>query len=91
MKFRRQYSIGPFIVDFYCPQLRLAIEIDGDSHDSEEAKNYDRRRTEFFSLYNIRVIRFTDREVIQSPMGVLRRLKEFVVPPRPSQARVTPS
>lgn len=43
-KFRRQYSVGKFVIDFYCPRLKLAIEVDGDSHFSEESEVCDRER-----------------------------------------------
>jgi len=46
-KFRRQYSIGPFVLDFYCPELKLAIEIDGSSHDHEDAQAYDQERQKY--------------------------------------------
>ncbi len=48
-KFRRQASIGPYIVDFYCPESRLIVELDGTQHYEEEAVEYDRRRTEYLS------------------------------------------
>jgi very-short-patch-repair endonuclease len=61
IKFRRQHPIGKYIVDFYCPQSRLIIEIDGDSHgDSQE---YDRQRTEWLKSQGYQVIRFSNREV----------------------------
>ena len=47
-KFRRQYSIGEYIVDFYCSEKKLVIEIDGDSHFTDEAIKYDKIRTDFF-------------------------------------------
>jgi very-short-patch-repair endonuclease len=40
-RFRRQVSIGPYVVDFYCPELKLIVEIDGDSHETDDAKEYD--------------------------------------------------
>jgi very-short-patch-repair endonuclease len=61
IKFRRQHPIGKYIVDFYCPQSRLIIEIDGDSHgDSQE---YDRQRTEWLKSQGYQVICFSNREV----------------------------
>src|SRR5687767_5507360 len=69
-KFRRQFSIGPYIVDFYCPECRVVVELDGPSHDSEEAAKYDRRRTEYLNRLHIKVLRiqnsftFTDIDFI---------------------------
>jgi len=52
-KFRRQYSIGSFIVDFYCPELKLAIEVDGDSHFTDDAEEADRVRENEIESYGI--------------------------------------
>ncbi|MEM9119456.1 MAG: endonuclease domain-containing protein [Cyanobacteria bacterium P01_F01_bin.56] len=62
-KFRRQYSVDAFVLDFYCPELRLAIEIDGDSHNSEEAVAYDLARQRTIEALGIQFLRFTNREV----------------------------
>lgn len=43
-KFRRQYSVGFYVLDFYCPEVQLAVELDGSSHDGEEAQTYDAER-----------------------------------------------
>ena len=58
-----QKVIDNYIVDFYCPKLSLVVEIDGSAHDSLEAKNYDRERTELLENYNLKVIRFKNEEV----------------------------
>ena len=63
LKFRRQYSVGVYILDFYCPACQLAIELDGESHNSLEAQEYDAERTEFLSTLNIHVLRFANAEV----------------------------
>jgi very-short-patch-repair endonuclease len=65
LKFRRQYSVECFVLDFYCPALRLAIEIDGESHQSEEAAAYDRDRQAFIEALGIRFLRFTNQEVYE--------------------------
>jgi very-short-patch-repair endonuclease len=57
-KFRRQHGVGKYILDFYCPSLKLAIELDGDPHFSEEGIRHDEIRTAFLKTLNIRVIRF---------------------------------
>jgi very-short-patch-repair endonuclease len=69
-KFRRQYGIGPFIVDFYCPKLKLVIEIDGGQHNKLENIEYDNSRTEYFKSMNIIVIRYWNNEVLSSIEGV---------------------
>lgn len=64
IKFRRQYSIGNYIADFYSPKERLVIELDGAQHEEEEHKVYDAKRTEYFQSLGIRVIRFKNTDVI---------------------------
>ncbi len=74
-KFRRQHSIGPFVVDFYCPSARLAIELDGIAHDSESAWWYDHRRSEYLRGKGVRVIRFVNNDVIWNLEGVLHVIR----------------
>ncbi|MCC6133476.1 MAG: endonuclease domain-containing protein [Acidobacteria bacterium] len=75
LRFRRQFGIGPFIVDFYCPQARLAIEVDGPSHYEEGAQESDRSRQAFLERRGIRVLRFTNREVHEQIEGVLSAIQ----------------
>ncbi len=77
-KFRRQHGIGPFIVDFYCPECKLAIEIDGPIHWTKEAKEYDRRREEYIELHGIHILRFTNSAVVENLDGVLMAIAEEV-------------
>lgn len=70
-KFRRQHGIGVFIVDFYCPEIKLAIEIDGATHGTEAEREYDRRREEYVELYRIHFLRFTNSDVYNNLDGVL--------------------
>ena len=69
VKFRRQYSVGVYILDFYAPELKLGIEIDGDSH--AENPKYEQERTEFIQSFGITVVRYTNREVLYNMDGVL--------------------
>jgi len=71
-KFRRQHSIGPFIVDFYCKECRVAVELDGDGHMTETGSLADQKRTEFLKRFNVRVIRFENREVFDDLEAVLQ-------------------
>ena len=77
-KFRRQHSIGNYVVDFYCPECRLAIELDGEKHFNSIASEYDLHRNEFLSRYNIRVLRFENRAVFEHPDGVLEMIKSHL-------------
>jgi very-short-patch-repair endonuclease len=62
-KFRRQHSLGNYIVDFYCAQVKLAIELDGGYHFTPEQQRYDLRRTQYLESLGVRVIRFLNPEV----------------------------
>ncbi len=74
-KFRRQYSVGPYVVDFYCAEAKLAIEIDGESHFvDEETKARDRKRQRYIESFGIRVVRFTNEEVYERTWDVLNEL-----------------
>ena len=73
-KFLRQYSVGRYVLDFFCPKLRLAIEIDGGQH--TEQKVYNEGRTEFLKSQNIKVIRFWNNEVTENLEGVYQRILE---------------
>jgi very-short-patch-repair endonuclease len=75
-KFRRQHSIGPFIVDFYCPAARLVIELDGGQHYEDADAQYDRWRTAELERHRARVLRFPNDVVVQSPEVVLTVIAE---------------
>jgi very-short-patch-repair endonuclease len=74
VKFRRQHSVGPYVLDFYCPAFRLAIELDGGQHARPEQAARDRRRDEFLASRRIRVVRFGSREFFQGPDDVIRAI-----------------
>lgn len=70
-KFRRQHSVGSYILDFYCPSEYLAIELDGRIHDTPEQITYDQKRTAFLERLGIQVIRFRNEELFECPKKVL--------------------
>jgi len=80
-KFRRQFSVGPYVVDFYCPALKLAIEIDGDSHFQPGEQEKDRRREEHIESFGVQFLRFRNNEVRENLRGVLeavyRKVREM--------------
>lgn len=78
LKFRRQYSIDNYIVDFYCPELKLAIEIDGDSHFEEGADKKDFKRTTYLEKEGINLIRFTNNDVKKNLQQVLEEINREV-------------
>ncbi len=73
-RFRRQQVIHGFVADFYCNQINLVVEIDGGIH--EQQKDYDKLRTKIINQYGIRVIRFTNEEMMDKSDWVLEKLKE---------------
>ena len=70
-KFRRQHPIGNYILDFYCHDARLAIELDGSGHLEEAALSYDQARTEYLQKQGIIVLRFWNDEILNQLEGVL--------------------
>ena len=77
-KFRRQYSVGAYVIDFYCPALKLAVEIDGDSHFQEEAEDNDKQRQAFIESFGVRFLRFTNEEVFTNSRGMLEVIRQAV-------------
>ncbi len=75
-RFRRQEVIGNYIVDFFCRKLRLAIEIDGSSHD--EKYELDMKRQREIESYGITVLRFSDKEVKENIESVLRGIEVWI-------------
>jgi very-short-patch-repair endonuclease len=71
LKFRRQYSVGPYVLDLYCPALKLALELDGPSHESDDAQEYDVARQTYIEGLGIRFLRFTNTQVQNNRDGVL--------------------
>ena len=74
-KFRRQHGIGPYIADFYCPECRLIVELDGAVHEGPLAAERDETRTTYLKELGIRVIRFENRAVFESLELVLNSIR----------------
>jgi very-short-patch-repair endonuclease len=77
-KFRRQHVISNYIVDFYCNECKLVIELDGKFHTPGEAKEYDAARTALLNELGITVLRFWNEEVINDPAKVLEKISEYL-------------
>ncbi len=75
-KFRRQHVIGPYVADFFCPEHKLVIELDGHSHDTTAAADLKRER--YLQDQGLRVIRFGNAEVIRNVDGVLESIASAV-------------
>ena len=78
VKFRRQYSVGSFVVDFYSTELRLAIEVDGESHIKQTSQEYDRERQSFIEQFGFVFLRFTNNDVYKNLNRVMLRIMEVV-------------
>ncbi len=77
-KFRRQHSVGKFVVDFFCPKLKLVIEVDGDSHFLDEKSKQDRERQKYIESQGIRFLRFTNTDIYTNLNGVLTTVEKFI-------------
>lgn len=77
-KFYRQYSIGSYILDFYCHSNKLAIELDGSQHLTPKQIQYDDQRSAFLEKQHIRVIRFWDNTVFNNLDGVLEEIFKYL-------------
>jgi very-short-patch-repair endonuclease len=84
MKFFRQYSVGPYILDLYCPQMRVAIELDGGQHTEDNRREYDATRSAYLKEHGIEVLRFWNHEVLGQTESVLRKITEKLTPPYPA-------
>ncbi|MEI7709687.1 MAG: DUF559 domain-containing protein [bacterium] len=73
-KFTRQYSVGPYILDFYCVERRVCVELDGFHH--LENKDYDRERDEYLLLNDVKVLRFWNSEINGNINKVLEKIKQ---------------
>jgi len=79
MKFFRQYSFGSYILDFYCPEKKLAVELDGGQHNQPEDREYDAVRTNYLNAHGVEVVRFWNNEVLGEMDAVLACLELKVV------------
>jgi len=77
-KFRRQYGVNKYVVDFYCPKLKLAIEIDGDSHFGNQAIKYDQKRQSYIESFGIKFLRFTNNDIYNNIDEVLEVIINYI-------------
>ena len=89
-RFRRQHSIGNYILDFYCTQEKLCIELDGAHHYTPEGMEYDTKRTAYLNSVNINVIRFENSVVFDHSEQVLEEIKKCFVSTGPPPPAGTP-
>ena len=73
-KFRRHHPMMPYVVDYYCHEAKLAIELDGGQHNTKAARGYDEQRSEFLKEQGLRVLRFWNHDVLEDTDGVLEAI-----------------
>jgi very-short-patch-repair endonuclease len=83
-KFRRQYGIGAYVVDFYCTELNLAVEVDGVTHSTDQEREYDSRREADIGQLGIQLLRFTNPENYEDLHNVLEKIKTKVTEIHPA-------
>ena len=78
VKFRRQFPVGSYILDFYCPEYRFGIEADGGSHYEDESKDKDHARTLELAKYGIEIVRFSNTDVLGNIDGICEVVKRII-------------
>lgn len=77
-KFRRQYGFGPYILDFYCPTLKIAIELDGNPHFTDEGAEKDKVRDGYLSEHGVSVLRFENNVFYRNQEMVLQAIQDCI-------------
>jgi very-short-patch-repair endonuclease len=91
LSFRRQHPLGTYVVDFYCPTIRLAIEVDGGQHNHTLRRVNDQRRSRLLGKKGIKVLRFWNNEVIENIEGVWEVIAHTAATLSPQRATPTPT
>jgi len=78
VKFRRQHPVNIFIVDFYCHEIKLVIEIDGEIHLDDAIKNYDSGRTAELEKFGLKVARFSNDQIISNIDTVINKINNII-------------
>lgn len=68
-----------YIIDFYCPEMRLAIEVDGEYHNNTETREYDQQRQDYLEACGIRFLRFTNENIYKNVGKVLEEILQFII------------
>lgn len=80
VRFRRQHPIGPYVLDFYCPAAKLAIEVDGAAHDMGSRPERDQKRTEWLEIAGIQALRIAAKDVLADPDAIADALLRLCEP-----------
>ena len=92
LRFRRQHPVGPYILDFFCPSARLAVEVDGAVHDTGTQARHDERRNDWLAARHIRVLRVAAADILKADRleWVLLAIEQAAEPPPPPAAAPPP-
>jgi very-short-patch-repair endonuclease len=77
-KFKRQYSVDQFVIDFYCPDLKLGVEVDGESHNNPDQQKKDISRQKYLETFNIKFVRIKDEELLGNPNKGFNKLEAAI-------------
>ena len=78
-KFRRQFSIGPYILDFYCPEYQICVELDGDGHYSADGYEHDQKRSKYlYDVHGITTFRYENKDVFKYPEAISKQICELI-------------
>ena len=77
-KFRREYNIGPYTVDFCCVALKLIVEVDGEHHFTEQGREHDRKRDAYLRELGYEVLRIPGYDVLREPLRALSRIEQAI-------------
>ena len=78
VKFRRQHPINQFIVDFYCHELKLVIEVDGQIHQKKENREYDQMRDQHLKGFGLKILRFRNFEILENTEHAIKSIRKEV-------------
>jgi uroporphyrinogen-III synthase len=94
LKFRRQFPIGNYVVDFYCFEVRMAVELDGSAHAQPSQVKKDRAKDAYLTRLGIRVLRLPNGQVMEDPEGFVKKIRESAlsrIPPERPLTRPAPA
>jgi very-short-patch-repair endonuclease len=77
-RFLRQYSVDHFVIDFYCPELKLAVEVDGDVHEIPQQKEYDKARQKYLEEFGIEFVRIKNEEFLGNPNQAFGKIEKKI-------------
>ena len=78
-RFLRKYSVDHFVIDFYCPELKLAVELDGNVHEITEQKEYDEARQKYLEKFGITFVRITNEEFLGNPNKAFIKIEKKII------------